>query len=164
MILKYKEYIKENIEEEGKLLFKASTQGNKYIIEAFEKKNIHGVYYDIDELTNGVIKGMTSSNKLRNLKYNLANIIVNSKDIDGINYIIDIDKINVIDEIHKMKNVNDTINSKEFKEWFSSLDVEDKHKIDNDAREYAKQIDFSIYSYLRKEYYISVYKKSFTLA
>ena len=99
MILKYKEYIKENIEEEGKLLFKASTQGNKYIIEAFEKKNIHGVYYDIDELTNGVIKGMTSSNKLRNLKYNLANIIVNSKDIDGINYIIDIDKINVIDDI-----------------------------------------------------------------
>jgi hypothetical protein len=150
------EFINENVEN-GEIVFEASTKGGKYSIIITKKKNIHGEYYDIDELKNGRTTGGGSRNTLEEIRFWVADTIVGSKNIDGINYIIKTDKLDVSDEVKDIQDVYDTMKSSQFRGYLSTLSEEEIKNMEIEAKETYKDNKFKA-AFLRKKFFVDKFK------
>lgn len=155
---KFLEFINENVDN-GEIVFEASTKGGKYSIIVSKKKNIHGEYYDIDELKNGSPTGGGSRNTLEEIKYWLADTIYNSKKIDDINYIIKLDKLDISKDLFDLKEIGDVMSSDEFKGWLSTLSEEEIKNMEIEAKETYKDKKFK-YAFLRKKFFVDKFKET----
>ena len=152
----FSQFVNENLEG-GELVFKASTKGGKYSIDVYKKKNANGEYYSIKEYTSGRNSGSGSETKLEDVKYQIANTITGSKDIDNINYIIEIDKLGTDKIIAEINNINSIIKSPEFKQWTSLLSEEEIKNMEIEAKEYYKSNPNQA-NFLRKKFFIEKFK------
>lgn len=112
-------------DNDGKLVFNASTKGGKYSIEVRESDG----YYSLYEYTNGRISGMGSYNNGELIRYRLMDTIVNSKKIDKINYLVQEDELGVLYYLDAYEKICDIYDSPDMRNWFSSLSETEKNKL-----------------------------------
>jgi antirestriction protein len=123
---------------DGTLVFKADTKGGKYSIEVRQDSNIHGVYYSVNDYTNGSLRGVGTQSNKELLMHKLIDTILGSKGIDGINYIISVDELGVKEYLPASEKIWNIYNSPEFREWFKkqneTLTEEQKQSISEELK------------------------------
>lgn len=123
---------------DGTLVFKADTKGGKYSIEVRQDSNIHGVYYSVNDYTNGSLRGVGTQSNKELLMHKLIDTILGSKGIDGINYIISVDELGVKEYLPASEKIWNIYNSPEFREWFKkqneTLTEEQKQSLSDELK------------------------------
>ncbi len=125
-------------DDSGTLIFKADTKGGKYSIEVRQDSTIHGVYYSINNYTNGRSRAVGTESNKELLMHKLIDTILGGKKIDGINYIISHDDLGVKEYLPASEKIWDIYNSPEFREWFKkqneTLTEEQKQSLSDELK------------------------------
>lgn len=107
----------------GQLVFSSATKGGKYIIEVrHETGNTDS--YVVYEYTSGDLRGVGSYNTKETVIDRLLDTIIGSKEIDGINYIVNFDSLQIGNKLPKAEKIWHISNSKGYREWMGGLSAE----------------------------------------